>query len=110
MLHRCTHWTTSSSEALAAHNAAMGLKGNRKLFYVSNKLKHELLPDCRENFHTCKQRKCSLILVSLNKDFASFVQNFNMHGMGKTVNALHAMLKLHEETLPKKDVNPALMQ
>ncbi|GJV52143.1 zinc finger, CCHC-type containing protein [Tanacetum coccineum] len=50
----------------------------------------------------------SLILVSLNKDFASFVQNFNMHGMGKTVNELHAMLKLHEETLPKKDVNPAL--
>ncbi|GJZ77109.1 zinc finger, CCHC-type containing protein [Tanacetum coccineum] len=50
----------------------------------------------------------SLILVSLNKDFASFVQNFNMHGMGKTVNELHAMLKLHEETLPKKDANPAL--
>ncbi|GJV26729.1 hypothetical protein Tco_1383177, partial [Tanacetum coccineum] len=50
----------------------------------------------------------SLILVSLNKDFASFVQNFNMHDMGKTVNKLHVMLKLHEETLPKKDVNPAL--
>ncbi|GKE22807.1 retrotransposon protein, putative, ty1-copia subclass, partial [Tanacetum coccineum] len=27
---------------------------------------------------------------------------------GKTVNELHAMLKLHEETLPKKDANPAL--
>ncbi|GKB30441.1 hypothetical protein Tco_0869842, partial [Tanacetum coccineum] len=25
-----------------------------------------------------------------------------------TVNELHAMLKLHEETLPKKDANPAL--
>nr|GEY22278.1 zinc finger, CCHC-type [Tanacetum cinerariifolium] len=50
----------------------------------------------------------SLILVSLNKDFDSFVQNYNMHGMGKTVNKLHAMLKLHEETLPKKDVNPGL--
>ncbi|GJR74255.1 putative ribonuclease H-like domain-containing protein [Tanacetum coccineum] len=50
----------------------------------------------------------SLILVSLNKDFASFVQNFNMHGIGKTVNELHAMLKLHKETLPKKDANPAL--
>nr|GEV77888.1 hypothetical protein [Tanacetum cinerariifolium] len=37
-----------------------------------------------------------------------FVQNYNMHGMGKTVNELHAMLKLHEETLPKKDANPAL--
>nr|GEY90196.1 zinc finger, CCHC-type [Tanacetum cinerariifolium] len=50
----------------------------------------------------------SLILVSLNKNFDSFVQNYNMHGMGKTVNELHAMLKLHEETLPKKDANPAL--
>ncbi|GKG56178.1 hypothetical protein Tco_0577253, partial [Tanacetum coccineum] len=28
--------------------------------------------------------------------------------MGKTMNELHAMLKLHEETLPKKDANPAL--
>ncbi|GKB30547.1 hypothetical protein Tco_0869948, partial [Tanacetum coccineum] len=50
----------------------------------------------------------SLILVSLNKDFTSFVRNFNMHSMGKTVNELHAMLKLHEESLPKKDANPAL--
>ncbi|GJX48062.1 retrotransposon protein, putative, ty1-copia subclass [Tanacetum coccineum] len=50
----------------------------------------------------------SLILVSLDNDFDSFVQNYNMHGMRKTVNELHAMLKLHEETSPKKDVNPAL--
>nr|GEW11603.1 zinc finger, CCHC-type [Tanacetum cinerariifolium] len=34
--------------------------------------------------------------------------NYNMHGMGKTVNELHAMLKLHEETLPKKDAYPVL--
>nr|GEW40294.1 hypothetical protein [Tanacetum cinerariifolium] len=50
----------------------------------------------------------SLILVSLNKDFDSFVQNYNMHNMEKTVNELHAILKLHEEMLPKKDANPAL--
>ncbi|GKB59655.1 hypothetical protein Tco_0915841 [Tanacetum coccineum] len=31
-----------------------------------------------------------------------------MHDMGKTVTELHAMLKLHEQTLPKKDVAPAL--
>nr|GEY59656.1 hypothetical protein [Tanacetum cinerariifolium] len=30
-----------------------------------------------------------------------------MHGIGKTVNELHSMLKLHEQTLPKKDT-PAL--
>ncbi|GJW59155.1 hypothetical protein Tco_0105886 [Tanacetum coccineum] len=45
----------------------------------------------------------------VGQDFASFVQNFNMYGMGKTVNELHAMLKLHEETLPKKDANPELL-
>nr|GEU52496.1 hypothetical protein [Tanacetum cinerariifolium] len=50
----------------------------------------------------------SLFLVSLSKDYDSFVQNYNMHGMGKTVNELHAMLKLNEDTLPKKDANPAL--
>ncbi|GJU93165.1 retrotransposon protein, putative, ty1-copia subclass [Tanacetum coccineum] len=31
-----------------------------------------------------------------------------MHGMGKTVTELHAMLKLHEQTPPKKVVAPAL--
>ncbi|GJR03257.1 zinc finger, CCHC-type containing protein [Tanacetum coccineum] len=31
-----------------------------------------------------------------------------MHGMGKTVTELHAMLKLHEQTLPKKYGAPAL--
>nr|GFA05268.1 hypothetical protein [Tanacetum cinerariifolium] len=35
-------------------------------------------------------------------------QNYNMHNLGKTVNELHAMLKLHEQKLPKKDVTPAL--
>ncbi|GKB66085.1 zinc finger, CCHC-type containing protein [Tanacetum coccineum] len=30
-----------------------------------------------------------------------------MHDLGKTMNELHAMLKLHEQSLPKKDVTPA---
>ncbi|GJU63092.1 retrovirus-related pol polyprotein from transposon TNT 1-94 [Tanacetum coccineum] len=33
--------------------------------------------------------------------------NYNMHSMGKTINELHAMLKLHEQTLPKNNA-PAL--
>ncbi|GKC33709.1 hypothetical protein Tco_1046093, partial [Tanacetum coccineum] len=45
----------------------------------------------------------SLILISLRKEFDSFMQNYNMHNMGKTVNELHVMLKLHEQTLTKKD-------
>nr|GEV47187.1 reverse transcriptase domain-containing protein [Tanacetum cinerariifolium] len=43
----------------------------------------------------------SLILIGLRKEYDGFVQNYNMHSMGKTVNELHAMLKLHEQTLPK---------
>ncbi|GKF06626.1 hypothetical protein Tco_0037294 [Tanacetum coccineum] len=50
----------------------------------------------------------SLILVPLRKEYDSFVQNYNMHSMGKTVTELHAMLKLHEQTLPSKEVAPAL--
>ncbi|GKD75844.1 retrotransposon protein, putative, ty1-copia subclass, partial [Tanacetum coccineum] len=38
----------------------------------------------------------------------SFVQNYNMHSMGKSVTELHVMLKLHEQTLPPKDFAPAL--
>ncbi|GJR14026.1 hypothetical protein Tco_0796678 [Tanacetum coccineum] len=36
------------------------------------------------------------------------LSNYNMHGMGKTVNELHVMFKLHERMLPKKDDAPAL--
>nr|GEY17655.1 hypothetical protein [Tanacetum cinerariifolium] len=49
----------------------------------------------------------SLILIDLRKEYDGFVQNYNMHSMGKTVNELHAMLKLHEQTLPKNNA-PAL--
>nr|GEW98908.1 zinc finger, CCHC-type [Tanacetum cinerariifolium] len=45
----------------------------------------------------------SLILIGLRKEYNGFVQNYNMHSMGKTVNELHAMLKLHEQTLPKSN-------
>nr|GEY48694.1 zinc finger, CCHC-type [Tanacetum cinerariifolium] len=119
-----------------AHLGAYDMLQELKAMY-SKQAKLELLQTVRE-FHTCKQEEgqsissyvlnmkgyienlerlgqpvgqnlaVSLILVSLNKDFDSFVQNYNMHGMGKTVNELHAMLKLHEEMLPKKDANPAL--
>ncbi|GJZ72275.1 retrotransposon protein, putative, ty1-copia subclass [Tanacetum coccineum] len=49
----------------------------------------------------------SLVLIGLRKEFDGFVQNYNMHSLGKTVNELHAMLKLHEQTLPKNNA-PAL--
>nr|GFA05637.1 hypothetical protein [Tanacetum cinerariifolium] len=49
----------------------------------------------------------SLILIDLRKEYDDFVQNYNMHILGKTINELHAMLKLHEQTLPKSNA-PAL--
>ncbi|GJU08269.1 zinc finger, CCHC-type containing protein [Tanacetum coccineum] len=97
---------------------------------------HELLQDVRE-FHSCKQEEgqsvcyyvlkmkgyidnlerlghpmslnlgVSLILISLRKEFNSFVQNYSMHNMGKTINKLHAMLKLYKQILPKNNA-PAL--
>ncbi|GKC90332.1 putative RNA-directed DNA polymerase [Tanacetum coccineum] len=46
--------------------------------------------------------RVNMILTSLSKDYDQFVQNYNMHGMGKTIPELHAMLKLAEKGIPKK--------
>nr|GFA60374.1 retrotransposon protein, putative, Ty1-copia subclass [Tanacetum cinerariifolium] len=88
--------------ALTAHAAWVKRQKEELKAMYSKQAEQELLQTVRE-FYTSKQEE-----VSLNKDFDSFVQNYNMHGMRKTVNELHAMLKLHEEMLPKKDDNPGL--
>ncbi|GJW63537.1 retrotransposon protein, putative, ty1-copia subclass [Tanacetum coccineum] len=51
----------------------------------------------------------SLILNSPNKDYDHFVQNYNLHSMGKTLAELHVMLKLHEKGIPKKAETPAVL-
>ncbi|GJW04149.1 zinc finger, CCHC-type containing protein [Tanacetum coccineum] len=51
----------------------------------------------------------SLILNSLNKDYDQFVQNYNMHSMGKTIAELHVMLKLHKKGIPKKVETPIVL-
>nr|GEX06904.1 hypothetical protein [Tanacetum cinerariifolium] len=125
------------SEALAAHASwVKGQKEELKALY-SKQAEQELLQIVKE-FHSCKHEEgqsvssyvlkmksyidnlerlgqpvsqnliVSLILVSLNKDYDSFIHNYNMHGMGKTVNELHVMFKLYEDTMSKKDANPAL--
>ncbi|GKD53370.1 zinc finger, CCHC-type containing protein [Tanacetum coccineum] len=48
--------------------------------------------------------RMNLILTSLSKDYDQFVQNYNMHGMGKTIPELRAMLKLAEKSMPKKSL------
>nr|GEW44721.1 zinc finger, CCHC-type [Tanacetum cinerariifolium] len=47
----------------------------------------------------------SLILIVLRKEYDGFVQIYNMYIMRKTVNELHAMLKLHEQTLSKNNTH-----
>ncbi|GJR05527.1 retrotransposon protein, putative, ty1-copia subclass [Tanacetum coccineum] len=49
----------------------------------------------------------NLILTLLSKDYDQFVQNYNMHCMGKTIPELPAMLKLAEKGIPKK--TPAVL-
>ncbi|GJZ48521.1 zinc finger, CCHC-type containing protein, partial [Tanacetum coccineum] len=44
----------------------------------------------------------NLLLSSLSKDYDQCVQNYNMHGMWKSIPELHAMLKLTEKCMPKK--------
>ncbi|GKD38516.1 hypothetical protein Tco_1258723 [Tanacetum coccineum] len=119
-----------------ANLGAYDMLNEQKMLYVQQ-ADQEILQTVRE-FHTCKQEEgqsvssyvlkmksyihnlerlghamtqnlsFSLILVSLRKEYDGFVQNYNMHSMGKTVNELHAMQKLHEQTLPLKEVAPAL--
>nr|GEU49287.1 retrotransposon protein, putative, Ty1-copia subclass [Tanacetum cinerariifolium] len=118
-------------EKLGAYDV---LKELKMLF--AHQVEQELLQTVRE-FHACKQEgqsvssyilkiksyienlEClghamtqnlvvSLILVSLRKEYDSFVQNYNMHDMRKTVTVLYVMLKLHEQNVPKKDAAPAL--
>nr|GFC00542.1 zinc finger, CCHC-type [Tanacetum cinerariifolium] len=114
-------------EPLHAHEM---LKELKTLFV--QQAKHELFQTTRD-FHSCRQEEgqsvsshvlkmkgyidnlerlghpmtlglaVSLILIGLRKEYDGFVQNYNMHGMGKTVNEFHAMLKLHEQTLPKSN-------
>nr|GFB54792.1 zinc finger, CCHC-type [Tanacetum cinerariifolium] len=38
----------------------------------------------------------SLLQAGRRAEFGGFVQNYNIHSLGKTINELHAMLKLHE--------------
>ncbi|GKE57529.1 hypothetical protein Tco_1496714, partial [Tanacetum coccineum] len=109
-------------EQLSAYDMLKELKT-----LYAQQAEQELLQTVRE-FHVCKQEErqyvssyilemksyidnlerlghamtqnlsVSLILVSLRKEYDGFVQNYNMHSMGKTVTELHAILKLHDTT------------
>ncbi|GKA30352.1 retrotransposon protein, putative, ty1-copia subclass [Tanacetum coccineum] len=84
-------------EILAAHTA--WVKGSKEIGYIDNLE--------RLGYPVTLGLAVSLILIGLRKEFDRFMQSYNMHSLGKKVNELHAMLKLHEQTLPKNNA-PAL--
>ncbi|GKC67963.1 hypothetical protein Tco_1100561 [Tanacetum coccineum] len=93
-------------EQLGAHDM---LKELKTLF--SQQAEHEL-PQTMREFHACKQDECHF-MSSYVLRMKSYIDNLERlgHPMSLnlvTVNELHATLKLHEQTLPKKDVAPAL--
>ncbi|GKA31527.1 hypothetical protein Tco_0717832 [Tanacetum coccineum] len=92
-------------DALAAHNR--WLKASKEIAYLM--LMKSYIENLERLGHPVSLNLAtSLVLITLSKEYDAFVQNYNMHGMGKIVNELHAILNLHEQTLPKKDVSPAL--
>ncbi|GJS39882.1 retrotransposon protein, putative, ty1-copia subclass [Tanacetum coccineum] len=64
--------------------------------YLENLSAYEMLQELKTMF-----------AQQADQEFLQTVHNYSMHGMGKTVNELHAMLKLHEQTQPKQAA-PAL--
>ncbi|GJS41497.1 hypothetical protein Tco_0566540 [Tanacetum coccineum] len=63
----------------------------------------ELLHTTRD-FHSCKREEGQSISSYVLK-MKGYIDNLERLGMGKTVNELHAMLKLHEQTLPKNNAS-----
>jgi hypothetical protein len=49
-----------------------------------------------------------VILLSLPTSYESFIMNFHMNGMEKTVAELHGMLKIVEDSI-KKNLNHVMM-
>nr|GEW48665.1 hypothetical protein [Tanacetum cinerariifolium] len=105
-------------EILAAHNA--WIKGSKEivglmLMIMDPEIQRNLeLLYAHEMLWELKTIFCSASRARASSDYERFSllqtgrrANYNMHRMGKTINELHAMLKLHEQTLPKSNA-PAL--
>nr|GEX07381.1 hypothetical protein [Tanacetum cinerariifolium] len=109
-------------KALAAH--AAWVKGQKEVDEIKIRIPNKLntliliyqmrvsnLQTVRE-FHACKQEEGQSVSSYVLK-MKSYIDNLERLGQPvsqniATVNELHAMLKLHEDTLPKKDDNPTL--
>nr|GEY13436.1 zinc finger, CCHC-type [Tanacetum cinerariifolium] len=80
-------------EILAIHNA--WIKASKE---IDGLMLMTMEPEIQRNLEPLHAHE---MLKELKTLFSQ--QNYNMHSMGKTVNELHAMLKLHEQTLPKSN-------
>nr|GEV14379.1 zinc finger, CCHC-type [Tanacetum cinerariifolium] len=95
-------------ETLHAHEMLLELK---TLF--AHQAEQELLQTMRD-FHSCKKEEGQSVSSYVSK-IKGYIDNLERLGhpvtlvlvLGKTINELHAMLKLHEQTLPKNNA-PAL--
>nr|GFB88049.1 zinc finger, CCHC-type [Tanacetum cinerariifolium] len=87
-------------ELLHAHEM---LKELKTLF--AQQTEQELFQTTRD-FHSCRQEEGQSVSSYILK-IKGYIDNLERLGMGKTVNELHAMLKLHEQSLPKSNA-PAL--
>ncbi|GKB72268.1 zinc finger, CCHC-type containing protein, partial [Tanacetum coccineum] len=95
-------------EIVKAFHACKHEKGQSVSSYL---LQMKSYLDTLERLGYAMQNKLgvSLILNSLNKDYDQFVQNYNMHSMGKMIVELHAMLNLREKGIPKKAETPIVL-
>nr|GFA32533.1 hypothetical protein [Tanacetum cinerariifolium] len=88
-------------EILATHNA--WIKGSKEITPFAQQAEQELLQTTRD-FHSCRQEEGQLV-SSYVLTMKGYIDNLERlgHPMGKIVNELHVMLKLHEQTLPKNN-------
>nr|GEX63115.1 hypothetical protein [Tanacetum cinerariifolium] len=82
-------------EILEAHNA--WIKVSKEIVGL---MLMTMEPDIQQNLEPLHAHE---MLWELKTLFAQAFGNYNMHNTGNTVNELHAMLKLHEQTLPKSN-------
>ncbi|GKC21652.1 hypothetical protein Tco_1023802 [Tanacetum coccineum] len=94
-----TAWVKGSKEIAGLMRITMEPEIQRN---IENLHSNDMLKELKTLFAQQAEQELfqtTLILIGLRKKFDGFMQNYNMHSLGKTVNELHAMLKLNEQTL-----------
>ncbi|GJR82134.1 hypothetical protein Tco_0152919 [Tanacetum coccineum] len=93
------------------NNSASGIED--KLDYLEKPIPHVPVPS-KDGQQVALEARATHAAWELKTLFAQQAEqellqtNYNMHIIGKTINELHAMLKLHEQTLPKNNAQLAL--